>query len=296
MTIAAVTCVRDEADVIEEWIAHHLALGIARIHVFDNMSEDSTRLKIDAIARQVPGVTVQRWDPGGEPQAAAYAAGLEMMRAEDVEWCAFLDADEFIGNGRAGSGFMPEAAETFSTFLGRHVDHSAVGLNWALFGSSGRVERPAGLLQEAFLRRAEDGFAVQRHIKSLVRPRETRGVYHAHGFAVSGPYYNAEGEEIVWRTEEYGSPVTAFAYTETAPALDGWRVNHYFCRWRGRWEEKMRLSRLRDVFWRSEQDWVHHDRNEVLDGSALSWTPRDRALLEKLGVNVRNLTDRKSFL
>jgi hypothetical protein len=285
MTIAAVTCVRDEADVIEEWIAHHLALGIGRIHIFDNLSADATRAKIEAIARQVPGVTVQSWNPPTEPQKAAYAAGLAMMRAEGVTWCAFLDADEFIGNGAAG-GRGAEATESFATFLGRHESHCAIGLNWALFGSSGHVAQPAGLLQESFLRRAEDGFAVQRHIKSLVRPQYTMGVHHAHGFALSFPYYNARGEEIVWRTEEYGAPVVPFAYTETAPVLDGWRVNHYFCRWRGRWEEKVRLSQLRAVFWRTEQDWVHHDRNEVLDESALSWTPTDRAMMERLGVGA----------
>jgi hypothetical protein len=289
MTIAAVTCVRDEADVIEEWIAHHLALGIQRIHIFDNMSGDATRTKIEAIARQAPEVSVQSWNPPVEPQKAAYAAGLEIMRTEGAEWCAFLDADEFIGNGRAGD-VGKEAAESFATFLERHEEHSAIGLNWALFGSSGHVARPEGLLQEAFLRRADGGFAVHRHIKSVVRPQHARGVYHAHGFAVPSPYYNANGEEIVWRTEEYGAPVAPFAYTETAPSLDGWRVNHYFCRWRGRWEEKVRLSRLRDVFWRSEQDWLHHDRNEVYDASALSWTPADRAMLERLEIEVATST------
>ena len=285
MTIAAVTCVRDEADVIEEWIAHHLALGIERIHIFDNMSDDSTRARIEAMSRHAPGVTVQSWNPPTEPQKAGYAAGLELMRTEGVEWCAFLDADEFIGNGAAG-GPGAEANETFAAFLSRHESHCAIGLNWALFGSSGLFTRPEGLMQEAFLRRAEDGFPVQRHIKSVVRPQQTLGVYHAHGFAVRSPYYNARGEEIVWRTEEYGSPVVPFAYTETAPVLNGWRVNHYFCRWRGRWEEKVRLSQLRDVFWRSEQDWAHHDRNEVRDSSALNWTAADKAMMERLGVEV----------
>ena len=204
-----------------------------------------------------------------------------MMRAEGVEWCAFLDADEFIGNGAAG-GAGAEAAESFAAFLARHATHCAIGLNWALFGSSGHVARPEGLLQEAFLQRARDDFEVNRHIKSVVRPQYTMGVHHAHGFALDFPYYNAEGEEIAWRTEEYGGAVVPFAYTENAPSVSGWRVNHYFCRWRGRWEEKVRLSQLRAVFWRSEQDWVHHDRNEVLDPSALHWTPRDRAMMERL--------------
>jgi hypothetical protein len=105
------------------------------------------------------------------------------------------------------------------------------------------------------------------------------GVHHVHGFSLDYPYYNARGEEIVWRTLEHGAPVQPFAYTENFPALDGWRINHYFCRWRGRWDEKVRLSRLREVFWRSEQDWLHHDRNEVFDATALRWTKQDTELL-----------------
>ncbi|HEX3982597.1 MAG TPA: glycosyltransferase family 2 protein, partial [Acidisoma sp.] len=167
MTIAAVTCVRDEAEIIEEWLAHHLALGFQRIHIFDNGSHDETRAKIERVAAQVPAVTVQSWAPAnGEPQKAAFEAGLELMRAEDVEWCAFLDADEFIGNGASDAG-SPAARETFSEFLARHADHCAIGLNWAVFGSGGHVDKPAGLMQEEFLRRAEDGFTVNRHIKSV---------------------------------------------------------------------------------------------------------------------------------
>ena len=279
MTIAAVTCVRDEADIIEEWLAHHLTLGIQRIHIFDNGSQDATRAKIDAVAAHNPAVTVQSWQPAsGEPQKAAFAAGLAMMRDEAVDWCAFLDADEFIANGAAD----PQSAagqESFPAFLARHAAHCAIGLNWAVFGSAGHVERPPGLMQQAFLRRAEDGFAVNRHIKSVVRPRFTLGVHHVHGFSLDYPYYNADGEEIVWRTAEHGGAVEPFAYTENFPSLNGWRINHYFCRWRGRWDEKVRLSRLRDVFWRSEQDWEHHDRNEVLDTTALRWVPRVRERL-----------------
>lgn len=292
MTIAAVTCIRDEADIIEEWLAHHLALGIQRIHIFDNGSEDGTRARVEAIARQEPGVTIQDWRPAsGEPQQAAFAAGLELMRAEDVEWCAFMDADEFIGNGRRDAA---GAAERFADFLARHEAHAAIGMNWAIYGSSGHQTRPPGLIQENFLRRAPDDFSVHRHIKSIVRPRFTMGVHHVHGFSLEAPYVNAAGEEIVWRTQEHGGAVPPFAYTETAPCLDEWRINHYFCRWRGRWEEKMRLSRLRAVFWRSEQDWVHHDRNEVFDDTPLRLTPATRARMEAWGVEVAPATVRLS--
>jgi glycosyltransferase involved in cell wall biosynthesis len=287
MTIAAVTCVRDEADIIDEWIAHHLAIGFDRIHIFDNGSEDQTRAKIEAVAAQNPKVTVQSWQPAsGEPQKAAFMAGLVRMRAEDVAWCAFLDADEFITNG-AADPHSPAAKESFAAFLARHHQHHAIGLNWALFGSSGHQTRPSALMQEAFLCRAEDGFAVNRHIKSLVRPRSAGDVYHVHGFMLDHPYYNAGGEKIVWRTAENGGRVQPFAFTENFPSLTGWRINHYFCRWRDRWEEKVRLSRLRNVIWRSEGDWVHHDRNEVYDATALRWAPQVRAKMAELGMAMR---------
>ncbi|MCB8876369.1 glycosyltransferase family 2 protein [Acidisoma silvae] len=284
MTIAAVTCVRDEADSIEEWIAHHLTLGFDRIHIFDNGSEDQTRAKIEAVTRQIPAVTVQSWQPAsGEPQKAAFAAGLDLMRAENAEWCAFLDADEFIANAAADPR-TPAGQEGLADFLARHKDHAAIGLNWAIFGSSGHMTKPASLMQQAFLCRAEDGFSVNRHIKSIVRPHAVKDVLHAHGFVLDHPYYTANGDEIVWRMSEHGSAVQPFAYTENFPSLNGWRVNHYFCRWRGRWDEKMRLSRLRDVFWRSEQDWDHHDRNEVFDATALRWAPQVRAKMVELGM------------
>ncbi len=143
MTIAAVTCVRDEEDIIEEWIAHHLALGIERIHIFDNFSTDGTRARIETICGKVKGVTVESWaSSASETQTSAFERGLAMMKAEDIEWCAFLDADEFIGSGEgAGAG-------TFRQFLDRHREHAAIGLNWAIFGSDGIMERPDGLIQE----------------------------------------------------------------------------------------------------------------------------------------------------
>jgi hypothetical protein len=56
------------------------------------------------------------------------------MRAEGVERCTFLDAEEFIGNGQAG-GNGPEAAESYATFRGCCAEHCAIGLKWAVFGS-----------------------------------------------------------------------------------------------------------------------------------------------------------------
>ncbi|HTR17319.1 MAG TPA: glycosyltransferase family 2 protein [Acetobacteraceae bacterium] len=272
MRLGAVVCVRDEAHIIEEWIAHHLALGIERLHILDNLSADDTRAKIDRICSRVPSVTVETWNPPADVHRLAFKRGLDIMQAEDVEWCAFIDADEFIACGD------PDSSESFAEMLEtRHADHAAIGLHWAVFGSSGHIGRPAGLIQEAFLTRAEDDFPPNRHIKTLVRPRHTPGPNSVHGFATTRPYFTTSGEEISWQLP--------YAYTMNMPQLRDWRLNHYFCQWRERWAAKVARARIlgREKTARSEKDWAEHDRNEVFDPTALRWTPRDREMLLRLG-------------
>jgi hypothetical protein len=266
MKIGAVLCARNEEHLIEEWVAHHLTLGIERIHVFDHMSTDSTRQKLECIHAAVPGVTTETWNPPVDMQRLAYNRGLEIMTEDEIDWCAFIDADEFIGHGALVFETLPE-------MLARHAAHCAVALNWAIFGSSGHIAPPSGLLQEAFLYRAGETFAPNRHIKSIVRPKYTMGAYDAHGFSLDHPYFTASGDEIVWQIP--------YAYTKTLPDLEGWRINHYFCQWRERWNAKIQRSRVRGngAISRTEVDWEEHDRNEIFDPGALRWTARDKMLM-----------------
>jgi tetratricopeptide (TPR) repeat protein len=277
--IGAILCARNEDHVIEEWVAHHLALGVNRIHVFDNMSTDDTRRKLDRIQERVPSVTVETWDPPSDTQRLAYNRGLKIMAEEQVDWCAFIDTDEFICNGD------PSSEETFSDMLNRHSDHSAIGLHWAIFGSAGHIIKPVGMLQENFLLRADDLFPPNRHIKSVVRPKDTVGAHHAHGFSLRHPYFSAAGEEISWRLP--------YAYTMSQPNITGWRINHYFCQWRDRWDAKVQRSKVRgsQSVLRTEADWIEHDRNEVLDSSALRWIEKDRDMIAKITHDLAAIYD-----
>ena len=280
MIIGAVLCARNESHIIDEWVAHYLSLGMERIHVLDHVSTDDTRRKLDRIHERYPGVTVETWDPDSDVQRRAMNRGLAMMTEEQVDWCAFVDADEFIGNS------APASSETLADLLGRHSTHCAVGLHWAIYGSSGHVEQPSGLLQEEFLYRAIDNFTPHHLVKSVVRPRYTMGAHNPHGFSLDHPYYTVSGQEIVWgRADPGGIPLPSHIYTSNEPELTGWRVNHYFCQWRSRWDAKVARSKVRglEATKRSEVHWAHHDRNEVFDPSALRWTARDKEILASFG-------------
>jgi hypothetical protein len=272
MKIGAILFARNEEHIIEEWVAHHLGLGIERIHVFDHMSTDSTREKLEVIHKRVPGVTVQDYTEESDAQTKSYNLGLALMAAEDIDWCAFIDTDEFI---------VPGSSSTFSSLadmLISHSDHCAIALHWAFFGSSDHVDRPSGLMQESFLRRADETFQANRLVKSIVRPKHTKRAFHSHGFEVNGDYYTANGQIVEW------NPTLPFRAMTNPLDMAGWRINHYFCQWKGRWTAKVARSKMRgkDGTVRSDADWHHHDRNEVFDPSALAWTQRDAEILGQI--------------
>ncbi len=272
MKVGAILFAKNEEHIIEEWVAHHLGLGIERIHVFDHMSTDSTREKVDRIHAHVPGVTVQHYTEESQAQTKCYNLGLALMAEENIDWCAFIDTDEFIVSSSASQ------PHSLSEMLAKHSGHYAIALHWAFFGSSGHDERPDGLVQENFLHRADETFKANHLIKSIVRPKHTLEALHSHGFSLNYPYYTPQGQLVKW------DPKLPFRAMINPLCMRGWRINHYFCLWRDRWEAKVARSKMRgkDGTVRSEADWLHHDRNEVFDPSALVWTPRDTEMIERI--------------
>ena len=88
--------------------------------------------------------------------------------------------------------------------MARYEDAPAVGVNWTMFGSSGHVHRPRGLVTASYQLRASVDLVfegpgpgvegsggepvpavrppVSRHIKSIVDPAATRSVVSPHAF------------------------------------------------------------------------------------------------------------------
>jgi hypothetical protein len=94
--IAAVTMVKDEADIIEATVRHLLDEGIDQVYVLDNMSTDGTQDILDRLVGEFP-VRVH-WFEDRDP--AYYQArkmnGLAALAAEHgATWILPFDADEF---------------------------------------------------------------------------------------------------------------------------------------------------------------------------------------------------------
>ncbi len=177
LAIAAIF--KDEGPYILEWLAHHRSIGVALFFIADNNSSDGSSALLAALDRA--GVITHIPFPGtkGEtPQLPAYERIMERF-GDQADWVAFIDADEFLRPTTLGA--RPLAA--WLAALPRSV--GAVGVNWANYGSSGRVMPGSGLINERFSKRAADDNLTHSTFKSIVRSRDWCGTTnHPHRFAI----------------------------------------------------------------------------------------------------------------
>ena len=247
MRIAACLYVRNEAKLVAEWIAYHAAIGVNHFIIYDNLSSDGTLQTITRCSAVFP-ITIIRWSV--QTKYAHQEAFEHCIRSFRFihDWILFVDADEFVVPVRDGS--LP-------AFLAHMEGASGVACNWAMYGSSGHVDDPSGLMISNFCRRAADNFEPNRHTKMIVRPHLVRHVLLSHYFEMDGPLVSPDGTRQTWES---------LGLIEKQADLSICRVNHYFVRSRKQWEAKMQRG-YRD-FVRPEDEFARYDRNEVLDESA----------------------------
>lgn len=137
---------KNEADIIREWVQHHLWQGVDHFYLVDNGSTDDWR---GALGSLMQHVTYSR-------NATLYAqiphlnTWLPWIRKES-RWVLGIDVDEFV-YAPPSRGFR-----NIVRYL-RHVEHHACAsamlkLPWLLFGSSGHGRQPLGV-REHFTRSA----------------------------------------------------------------------------------------------------------------------------------------------
>lgn len=259
MKTAVCLVVRNEVRDIEEWIAYHALLGFDLQIIFDNCSDDGTGERIKAAARTAD-IRYHYWENRtGRFQYLAYDAACEAYKLE-FDWIAFLDSDEFL--------VLP-GGQLVNQFLAGFEGWSALGLNWAMYGSSGHIEFPPGLVVESYTRRAGADFFPARHVKPVIRPRFAIRLANPHYFDMredmDGHYCDARGQYMLWlRAPEVPGGVLR-GVTRAEPDYSLAQINHYFTRSRAHWLAKLRRRYPEDVNFRTMDEFDEYDRNEVYD-------------------------------
>jgi hypothetical protein len=250
---------KDEAPYLLEWLAFHKMIGVDLFVLYDNGSTDGggDLIRQSSFARNV---TLIEWTdrPG---QISAYRH-FHANYAKDFTWAAFIDLDEFI---------MPVSGSSIRDILLRKTydKYSDIVLNWLVFGPSGHLRRPEGLVIENFTRRIPDHAEANRHVKSLVRTKDLVGIGSTpHIFDCSGPTCNTRGETVM-----------SYAVQPTA-CHDVMVVNHYFTKSLEEWNFKRRRGRGDSLDPYSDRIFADVQQEATVeDTRALRFVPRLRALL-----------------
>ncbi len=242
-SIAAI--IRDEGRYLREWIEYHQMVGAEKFYIYDNQSTDNTRqiLKpyIDA------GIVEYHYVVGDGIQ---HAVNLFAARraAHETKWLAVIDLDEFI---------MPMRDATVPQFLRQMNPRIAqIFIRWCLYGSSGHVARPRGLVTQNYKYRKHDNS--DQANKMIVNPRMVVSCPSAHTFSVIGR-----------SVDETGRSVTPSPVIPGIPQ-DIIRINHYRCKsWADSQEKHIKGDATfgRDYVRYTRADFDRYDTNDVRDDS-----------------------------
>lgn len=247
MKIAACCMTKNEERDIAEWVLYHYWIGFDTIVVFENSSEDRTREKLDELAKLID-VRIFDWpyeyNPGHQRAFAKCASDFR----DEFDWIGLFDHDEFL---------VPIAHGSPKEYLQSMDAFASICINWALFGSSGHVDFPDGLVTESFVHRPRLSFPTNRFAKSIVRPKEMVGCSSAHYMNMKSgvPTVDAKGNPIDWlKPGKVKAPVGL---------EDTIRFHHYFVRSRAHWAKRMAIPFMAQ--YRAEQRFEDYDKNDVYD-------------------------------
>lgn len=147
--------VKNEARYLAEWIVYHQLIGVDHFYIYDNNSEDDLA---GVLALFPDAVTLIPWPKSDQQQRAAYRHFFDTYSGQ-CGWVAVIDADEFVVYKGAGD---------LRTYLRDRAHENAIMAQWVIFGTSGHVVRPPGLVIENYTRchrRSPDP-----NIKTICRP------------------------------------------------------------------------------------------------------------------------------
>ena len=169
--VAVITCMKNEAPFLLDWVAWTRHIGATDILVFTNDCDDRTVEMLDRLAEL--GFCRRFDNPAqtGERQHAAFAHALSRNLLAEADWVMPMDVDEYL-NIHAGDGKFRDLTELDPLA-------AAISISEAPFGCSGRLTYERGSVRYQFLKRMAKtpGPAKgRRGVKTLFRNRGVRRI------------------------------------------------------------------------------------------------------------------------
>ena len=213
MNAAICTLAKMENVYIAEWVRYHLSIGFGHIWIYDNNEPDYAPLADCIPVELTDKVTIVDWRnrqfSGHTPNVEVYNDWLT-NNGDSVDWCAFIDVDEFIRLGRDIESLLEDVPEVFSGMV----------LNWHVFGDSGTIEGDESVpVQE---RLTQQVATTDRHIfKSVVRCNSQMRAINPSTFAEDETLFT-----IPYCDCNYLAPLMTNAQLISIDEYDCW-IDHY---------------------------------------------------------------------
>lgn len=251
--LAIVSISKNEAIYLKEWIEYHLMLGVTKFYFYDNESTDNTYEILQPYIEN--DIVEYTFIKGIGKQLCAYNDAIERHKNE-VRYMAFIDMDEYLFPMQNGIS-LPECITKILNIA--PFNTVGIGINWCMFGSNGLIKRPKdGLLTQNFVRRANNNFWANYHIKCICNPRFITNYI--------SPHYPICKVGTIVVSESNGERLYGwFCHNVEYKYL---RLNHYYCK--SHEDYIIKVSRgLGDRAGEYDNTkFEQYDRNEIFDNAA----------------------------
>jgi len=240
--LAITAIMKNEGPYLKEWLDFHILVGVTKFYLYDNESTDNTTKILKPYIKQ--GIVDYTYWPGKAMQMAAYHDCLN-KHAFDTRWLAIIDLDEFL---------VPVQHENVPEFLHTLPDGFAqLVITWIIYGSSGHVHKPDGLLIENFKHHAKNTWGV----KSIVNPRLVYSMTNPHVHKVAGFTIDNNGKKLGYINQ-----------SKNPPDYSKLRCNHYYTKSYDEYVERLNrgsATTQSTQSYRGIDKFHEYDRNEIYD-------------------------------
>lgn len=245
------TQVRDENEYLDEWVMYHLSIGFDHIVIYDNKSQ----IPVKNLWGDRVTILFEKREFESSPE---YNCHNDTIRNFDANWIARIDIDEFI---------VLKQHSDINDLLENYKEFGGLGINWRIFGTSGHIAKPKGLVKDNYIWRMPDncGWILNGgsyQLKTIIRREFCIEVHHPHLCRSTRPLVN----------EDFVAYSDAWTNSSRTKAV----INHYVTKSQEEWNAKYYLWRNRFPF-RTGQDLQDIENN---------CTVFDDTLKQKMGLNI----------
>eukprot|EP01041_Mallomonas_annulata_P013814 gene13814-29375_t len=233
-----VTWIKNDSNLLIQWIIWHLSIGFDHILIYDNLSTDNLRLSLGPFMKaglverlRFPGLR------GQHTQVKSFNNALKKCRDSGVRWLAAFDSDEFI------SMSSHRCLTTFLRKIARNKTVGGLALNWRWISAPGKIwrERTANGSRRFITVMEEAGFNTgvgSDTLKSIVYVNRTIKLASMHhgeyfppavaiapssGHAVVGPFHSPPELNDLSMLHFHTR-----SFEEFLLKIDRWRTTSYF--------------------------------------------------------------------